>query len=111
MIYRTVKGYNEMTVRSKSRMISLLALILIFAMTLCAMSVSVFAADDDEDEKTLGEKISDWFESDVGQIVGYCVAGVILVAIVVFIIIWIPKDKDRKIKSKTKSDKKIKDAK
>lgn len=98
---------------SRSRIFSLLAFIMVFAMMVCAMSVSVFAVEHDHDgdgvadhtdaehtgeddkEKTLGEKISAWFNGKVGQIVGWCVAGVVGVAIVVFIIIWIPKDKKK----------------
>jgi len=99
---------------SKSRLLTLLAFVMILATMLCAMSVSVFASDvahdhdgdgvadhtdeehEDDEEKTLGEKISAWFEGEVGQIVGYCVAGVVFVIIVVVIIIWIPKDSDKK---------------
>ena len=110
---------------SKSRLISLLAFVMIFAMMICAMSVSVFAddvahdhdgdgvadhtdaehKDEDDEEKTLGEKIADWCESDVGQIVGWCVAGVVFVAIVIFIVIWIPKDKK---KAEKKADRRLK---
>ena len=113
---------------SRSKLVSLLAFIMVFAMMICAMSISVFAddvahdhdgdgvadhtdaehSDTDDEEKTLGEKISAWFKSDLGQIIGWCVAGVVFVAIVIFIIIWIPKDKK---KADKKAEKKIKAAK
>lgn len=108
---------------SRSRLLTLLAFVMIFAMMICAMSVSVFAEDvahdhdgdgvadhtdaehSDEEEKTLGDKISDWFKSDVGQIVGYCVAGVIFVVIVIVIILWIPKNTDKKAGKKVEKKK------
>ena len=105
----------------KSRFISLLAFIMVFAMMICAMSISVFAVDHDHDgdgvadhtdsehtdeKDSLKKVLSDWFKGDVGQIVGWCVAGVIAVAIVVFIYIWIPKDKkkvEKKVEKKLKA--------
>jgi membrane protein DedA with SNARE-associated domain len=67
------------------------SLIAVFAMSVC-MSVVAFA----DDKKS-------WFDSQAGQIVGYCIAGVLFVAMVVFIIWWIPKEKDKKGKKvKTK---------
>ena len=74
----------------KSRVLSVLALVLTF----CSMGVTVFAAD----EKTGFAK---WWDS-YNQIVGYVVAGVIFVAIVVFIYFWIPRDKEKKKAPKTK---------
>ena len=67
------------------------SLVAVFAMSVC-MGVVSFA----DDKKS-------WFEGQVGQIVGYCIAGVLFVAMVAFIIWWIPKEKDKKgkkVKSK-----------
>ena len=112
-----------MLTTNKSRLLSLLVFVMIFAMLICIMSVSVFADDhdhdhdgdgtpdhaaddhDDKKEKTLKEKIDAWFASDVGQIVGYCVAGAIFVAIVIVIYLWIPKSKDKKGKKPAKAKK------
>jgi flagellar basal body-associated protein FliL len=105
-----------MTRTTKSRLISLLIFILTFAMLVCSFSVTVFAHDgedhDHEEESNTGstttkketvwEKIGKWFDSKVGQIVGYCVAGVIFVACVAFIIWWIPKKNEGKEKKTAK---------
>lgn len=114
-----------MLTSKKSRLAALLAFILVAALLICAMSVSVFAdtvehdhdgdgvADHTAEEhnssttkkKTAWEKFWDkvgaWFDSDIGQIVGYCVAGVVLVAGVALIIWWIPK-KDKSAKKEKK---------
>ena len=64
------------------------------------------SADDghnhDEEEKTEKEKsaFQKWWDS-YNQIIGYIVAGLILAAIVVTIILWIPKD-EKKVKNKNK---------
>ena len=110
-----------MLTTNKSRLLSLLVFAMIFAMLICVMSVSVFAEDhdhngdgipdhseeehEDEKEKTLKDKIDEWFAGKVGQIVGYCVAGVIFVAMVVVIYLWIPKNKDKKGKKTAKAKK------
>ena len=110
-----------MLTTNKSRLLSLLVFVLIFSMLICAMSISVFADDHDHDgdgtpdhsseehkdekEKTLKDKIDDWFDGKVGQIVGYCVAGAIFVAIVIIIYLWIPKNKDKKGKKFAKAKK------
>ena len=76
----------------KSRVLAILS----FALTFCSMGITAFAAD----EKTGFAK---WWSS-YNQIVGYCVAGVLFVAIVVFIYFWIPKkDADKKSAKKSKS--------
>lgn len=110
-----------MLTTNKSRLLSLLVFVMIFAMLICVMSVSVFADDhdhdgdgtpdhaaddhDDKKEKTLKDKIDAWFAGKVGQIVGYCVAGAIFVAIVIVIYLWIPKNKDKKGKKPAKAKK------
>ncbi len=82
---------------AKSRVLAFLAFALMFSMLVCSMGVTAFAAD----EKTGFAK---WWDS-YNQIVGYCVAGVLFVAIVVFIYLWIPKkNADKKgAKKNTKS--------
>ena len=98
-----------MLTTKRSRLVSLLIFILTFAMLVCAFSVTVFAHDDhdheDEEKETVWDKIGEWFDSKVGQIVGYCVAGVIFVACVLFIIWWIPKKNDGKEKKTAKNAK------
>ena len=99
-----------MLTTKRSRLVSLLIFILTFAILVCSMSVVAFAADEhdhdhdheDEENETVWDKIGEWFDSKVGQIVGYCVAGVIFVACVLFIIWWIPKKNDGKEKKTAK---------
>ncbi len=81
----------------KSKLISMLVFTLIFAALVCCMGVTVFAHDDHDHGEGLWATITEWMETDLGQIIGYCVAGVVLVAIVVCIFLWIPK-KDKKDK-------------
>ncbi len=106
-----------MLTSSKSRLVSLLVFILTLALLVCSMSISVFAdvahdhdndgvadhtdEEHEEEKESLWDKIKAWFDSDVGQIVGFSVAGVILVAFVIFVIWWIPK-KDKKEKNAKK---------
>ena len=86
-----------MRTSSRSRLVSLLIFILTFTLIIGAMSVSVFAHDgDDHEEET------SWFDTLAGQIVGFCLAGVIFVACVVFIIWWIPKKNEGKEKKAAK---------
>lgn len=70
--------------RTLSNIKKLAAFIATAAMTVC-MGVASFAADK-----------KSWFETQTGQIVGYVIAGVLFVAIVAFIIWWIPKENDKK---------------
>ena len=93
---------------SKSRIASLLAFILVAALLICTMSVAVFAHDDSTSttkKKTAWDKFVDWFDSDAGQVVGFVVAGLVLVGAVILVIWWIPK-KDKQGK-KDKKDKNI----
>lgn len=77
---------------AKSRVLAILS----FVLTFCCTGITAFAAD----EKTGFAK---WWDS-YNQIVGYCVAGVLFVAIVVFIYFWIPKkDADKKSAKKSKA--------
>ena len=54
-------------------------------------------SEEETEEKSAFEK---WWDS-YNQIIGYCVAFVILIAIIVTIILWIPKD-DKKAKAQKK---------
>ena len=98
-----------MLTTKKSRLISLLVFILLLSTIICAMSVSVFAVDHDHDgdgvadhtdaeHKTEWEKFKIWCDTTPGQIWGFSIAGVLFVAIVVFIVLWIPKKTDKKEK-------------
>lgn len=103
-----------MLTSNRSRLVSLLIFVMLFAMLVCCMSVSVFAVEHDHDgdgvadhtdeehaateKKGLWDKIKEWGDSKAGQITGFCIAGVLFVAIVVFIVLWIPKKTDRKEK-------------
>lgn len=79
---------------AKSRALAMLS----FVLTFCCTGITAFAAD----EKTGFAK---WWDS-YNQIIGYCVAGVLFVAIVVFIYFWIPKkDADKKSAKKSKAKK------
>ncbi len=70
---------------------SKLAAVLAFVTT-CAMGIISFA--DDAAEKTGFAKFWDSYN----QLIGYIVAGVIFVVMVLVIIWWIPKDKAKKKK-------------
>ena len=82
----------------KSRIASLIVFVTVIAMLVCTMGVTVFAH---EGEHTPAEAISEWAASTPGQIVGFCIAGVLLVAFVVLVILWIPKKNDKKDKKTT----------
>ena len=74
-----------------NKIIKALTFVMLFALMICTLSLNVFAADS-----------TSWFDGKTGQIVGFCVAGVLFVAIVVFIIWWIPKESDKKGKKAKK---------
>ena len=75
-----------------NRIIKALTFVMLFALMICSLSLNVFAHDE----------TTSWFDGKVGQIVGFCVAGVLFVAIVIFIIWWIPKESDKKGKKDKK---------
>lgn len=89
-----------MRTSTKNRLVSLLILAVTVSLVVCTLGMSVFAHDSSSSKKSAWDKFIDWFNSDVGQIIGYVVAGIVLVAAVVFVIWWIPK--------KEKADKKVK---
>ncbi len=89
-----------MLTRVKSKSLVLLAFVLMLSMLLGLMSVTVFA--DDSATESSKSAFQQWWES-YNSIIGYCVAGVIFVAMVIVIYLWIPKDKDKKKKARKKA--------
>lgn len=89
-----------MLTSNKSRLLSLLIFVAVFALIVCMMSVTVFAHDDHDDDKkdSVWDKVTKWGASTAGQITGFSIAGVLFVGMVVFIILWIPKKTDKKEK-------------
>ncbi len=61
---------------------------------MCAMGITSFAHDEAAEELTGFAKFWDSYN----QLIGYIVAGVIFVVMVLVIIWWIPKDKAKKKK-------------
>lgn len=108
----------------KSGLVMLLAFILICSTLLFILDVPSLAAANDSDDNSEVTGLADdghdhdsegenegntekeksafrkWWDS-YNQIIGYIVAGIIFIAIVVTIILWIPKD-DKKVKNKKK---------
>lgn len=89
-----------MLTRVKSKSLVLLAFVLMLSMLFGLMSVTVFA--DDGTTEASKSAFQQWWES-YNSIIGYCVAGVIFVAMVIVIYLWIPKDKDKKRKARKKA--------
>ena len=83
----------------KNRSLALLVFVLMFSMLFGMMSVSVFA--DDATTESSKSAFQTWWDS-YNSIIGYCVAGVIFVAMVVVIYLWIPKDSEKKKKNASK---------
>ncbi len=77
-----------------SKFLAILALIMVFAMIFCAMGVAVFAHeegdghDHEEEDKKDETKEPTWWDN-YNQIIGWVVAGIIGVAIVIVSIWWI----------------------
>ncbi len=82
----------------KSKAFALVVFALMFSMLFSIMGVSVFADGTTESSKSAFQI---WWDS-YNQIIGYCVAGVIFVAMVIVIYLWIPKDNDKKAKNSKK---------
>ena len=80
----------------KSKALVILVFALMFSMLFCMMGVTVFADGETTttESKTAFQK---WWDS-YNHIIGYCVAGVIFVAMVVVVYLWIPKENDKKKK-------------
>lgn len=84
----------------KKKPIVLLVFVLMLSMLFGIMSVSVFADDATKTEASKSP-LQTWWDS-YNHIIAYCVAGVIFVAMVIVIYLWIPKDNDKKKKKKEK---------
>ncbi len=83
----------------KSKPIAILALTLVFTLMMCAMGITAFAHDDHEGGSADLTGFAKFWDS-YNQLIGYIVAGVIFVVMVIFIIWWIPKDKAKAKKRK-----------
>ena len=73
-----------------SKFLAILALIMVFAMIFCAMGVAVFAHDDDDhdhEEKDENKEPTWW--DNYNQIIGWVIAGILGVAIVIVSVWWI----------------------
>ena len=84
----------------KNKAMLVLVFALMFSMLFCIMGVTVFA--DGETSTSSKTPLQVWWDS-YNQIIGYCVAGVIFVAMVVVIYLWIPKETDKKKNAKKKA--------
>ena len=83
----------------KNKAFAILACVLMFSMLFCMMGITVFA----EGETATSSKTPfQTFWDSYNQIIGYCVAGVIFVAMVLVIYLWIPKENDKKKKNAKK---------
>ncbi len=82
----------------KSKAFALIVFALMFSMLFSIMGVSVFADSTTESSKSAFQI---WWDS-YNSIIGYCVAGVIFVAMVIVIYLWIPKENDKKAKKNNK---------
>lgn len=82
----------------KSKAFALIVFALMFSMLFSIMGVTVFADGTTESSKSALEI---WWDS-YNSIIGCCVAGVIFVAMVIVIYLWIPKDNDKKAKKNNK---------
>lgn len=83
----------------KNKSFALLVFVLMLSMLFSLMSVTVFADDTEVSSKSAFQQ---WWDS-YNSIIGYCVAGVIFVAMVIVIYLWIPKNKDKKKKARKKA--------
>ena len=70
-----------------SKFLAILALIMVFAMIFCAMGVAVFAHDDD-DHKEDENKEPTWWDN-YNQIIGWVIAGILGVAIIIVAVWWV----------------------
>ena len=83
----------------KNKALIILVFALMFSMLFCMMGVTVFA---DGETTTASKTPFQTFWDSYNQIIGYCVAGVIFVAMVIVIYLWIPKENDKKKKNAKK---------
>lgn len=82
----------------KNKAFAIIVFALMFSMLFSIMGVTVFADGTTESSKSAFQT---WWDS-YNSIIGYCVAGVIFVAMVIVIYLWIPKDNDKKAKKNNK---------
>lgn len=82
----------------KNKAFAIIVFALMFSMLFSIMGVTVFADGTTESSKSAFQI---WWDS-YNSIIGYCVAGVIFVAMVIVIYLWIPKDNDKKAKKNNK---------
>ena len=94
------KGCYTMLTNIKNKALVILVFALMFSMLFCMMGVTVFA--DGETTTSSKTAFETWWDS-YNQIIGYCVAGVIFVAMVIVIYLWIPKENDKKKKNAKKN--------
>lgn len=94
---------------------ALLLFVLTLSILLCALALPAFAEGDSADSSSEGSSSSStteeekkeptafekWWDS-YNQIVGYVIAGVVFVAGVIGVILWIPKNTDKKKKNNKK---------
>jgi len=71
-----------------SKFLAILALIMVFAMIFCAMGVAVFADDHDHEDEKDDDKEPTWWDN-YNQIIGWVIAGILGVAIVIVSVWWI----------------------
>ena len=69
-----------------SKFLAILALIMVFAMIFCAMGVAVFAHDDDDHKDE--DKEPTWWDN-YNQIIGWVIAGILGVAIIIVAVWWV----------------------
>ena len=83
----------------KNKAIFALVFVLMLSMLFCMMGVSVFA--DGETTTSSKSPLQLWWDAN-NQWIGYTVAGIIFVAMVIVIYLWIPKENDNKKKNAKK---------
>ena len=73
-----------------SKFLAILALIMVFAMIFCAMGVAVFADDDhDHDHEEEDENKEPTWWDNYNQIIGWVIAGILGVAIIIVAVWWV----------------------
>ncbi len=81
----------------KRSSVAVIAFTLLFTILMCSMGITAFAHDDHEGDSTDLTGFAKFWDS-YNQLIGYIVAGILLVAMVLVVIWWIPKDKSKKKK-------------
>jgi heme/copper-type cytochrome/quinol oxidase subunit 3 len=86
----------------KNKAFLFLVLTLVFAVLFCVMGVTAFAHDENTTTQESKSAFEKWWDS-YNQIIGYCVAGVIFVAMVIVVYLWVPKNNDKKKTTRKKA--------